>query len=328
MGPYSVDFRMSALAAYDRGEGSIREIAELFGIDKETIVEWLRLRRETGELEHRPMGGVRGWKLSPEDLPKLDELVQEKSDRSQAELARRLGQKHRIVVSRRTVGRGLRRLGLTRKKRTRRAREQTSPAVRGARGAFLRDARRSDRRRVLFYDEFGSHVGDTLPYAYAPSGARAICLTPGRPGTNFTLALTIGLRGVVAAFVFPGAMNGEAFEAYVQQILAPSLRPGDIVVVDRLSAHFNRAARGAIEARGATLRFLPPYSPDLNPVEECGSKVKHEVGRRQPDTVQALYDVIHDALHDISNQDLIGWYHHRAPYLFETSRTGAALPPL
>lgn len=324
MGPYSADLRKSVLAAYDRKEGSIRKLAAIYGIDKSTIVEWLRLRKETGGLDHRPMGGVRGWKLPPEDLSKLDELVREKNDRSQAELAQHLRRKHRIVVSRRTVGRGLRRLGLTRKKRTRRARERSSPSVRGARGAFLRDGRHLDRRHVLFFDEFGSHIGDTLPYGYAPAGERAICLTPGRPGTNVTLALTIGLRGIVAAFAFPGAMNGEAFEIYVRQLLAPSLRPGDVVILDRLAVHFSRAAREAIEARGASLRFLPPYSPDLNPVEECGSKVKHEVERQQPDSMKALYQTLHEALHDISNQDLIGWYRDRARYLYAPARTGVA----
>lgn len=184
-----------------------------------------------------------------------------------------------------------------------------------ARARFRRRARAVGSHRLIFLDEFGTHLGMTRRYGRALRGRRALGKTPCNTDPNITLVM--GLRrhkGVVAPLAFEGAMNGAVFEAYVRQNLAPELQPDDIVVVDGLSAHRVRGAREAIEARGATYWILPPYSPDLSPVENCGSKVKESLRAEAPRSIQAVYEAIGRALGKTTPQDAEGWFQH-AGYL-------------
>ncbi len=106
-------------------------------------------------------------------------------------------------------------------------------------------------------------------YAYAPRGERAIGKVPRKYGAIMTVMASMSLSGMGPAFVLDGAADSAAFEIYVEQILAPSLRPGQIVILDNLSIHLGPRVKQAIEARGCRLLFLPAYSPDLSPIEEA-----------------------------------------------------------
>ena len=108
--------------------------------------------------------------------------------------------------------------------------------------------------------------------------------------------------------VLDGAMNGQAFLAWVEQELAPTLSPGDIVVMDNLPAHMPAVVRAAIERREAELRYLPPYSPDLNPIEMAYSKVKALLKKAAARTVEALWQAIADAIHQITRPDALGYF--------------------
>ena len=112
--------------------------------------------------------------------------------------------------------------------------------------------------------------------------------------TTFVGALT--LRGFIAPFVLDGPINRDAFEAYVEQVLAPSLRPGDIVIMDNLSSHKGPQVRELIEAAGAELRYLPPYSPDFNPIENAFAKLKALLRKAAQRTVEGLWSVIGESL--------------------------------
>src|SRR4029453_4197467 len=107
-------------------------------------------------------------------------------------------------------------------------------------------------------------------------------------GTAWTLVAAIGTSGVQAPWLLEGAMTGAAFEAYVTHVLVPMLQPGDIVVLDNLGAHKRIQAQQAIEARGAQVEFLSPYSPDFNPIELCWAKVKPALRRAKALTAEAL----------------------------------------
>ena len=124
--------------------------------------------------------------------------------------------------------------------------------------------------------------------------------------TTFTGALR--LSGLTAPMVLDGAMTGEWFTAYVRQILAPTLRPGDIVILDNLPAHKGAAAQEVIQAAGATLRFLPPYSPDFNPIENAFSKLKALLRKAATRTIDALWDAIRDALPQFSPQECASYF--------------------
>ncbi len=120
------------------------------------------------------------------------------------------------------------------------------------------------------------------------------------------------LAGVVAPFSFEGGMNGDKFESYIRERVVPELREGDIVLVDNLGAHRKLGIRELIEARGAEYKYLPAYSPELNPVEECGSKIKESVRSDAPRTAQAVHDAIARGVGRVTAKDAAGWFDHAA----------------
>lgn len=148
----------------------------------------------------------------------------------------------------------------------------------------------------MFIDESGFATGMTRRYGRSPRGRRLVAAVP--HGHWQTSTLIAGLRhdGIVAPLVIDHPMNGTTFAAYVEQFLAPTLSPGDVVVLDNLSCHKNAAARQAIEAKGATLRPLPAYSPDFNPIEQVFSKLKSHVRKIAPRTMEALWTTIGQGL--------------------------------
>lgn len=164
-----------------------------------------------------------------------------------------------------------------------------------------------DPDRVTFVDEFGINLEMTRTHARAPDGERAYATVPGRARGNFTLLYGLRRTGVVAPIVFPGAVNATIFAAWLRRHLGPTLRPGDVVVYDRLRAHRSDDATAAIAARGATLLLLPAYSPDLNPIENSGSKVKTRLRAAAARTWEPLLDAVAAALHAITRSDVSGW---------------------
>jgi transposase len=159
-------------------------------------------------------------------------------------------------------------------------------------------------------DETGSHIALTPLYAYAPRGQRAVGKVPRNYGANTTLMASLSRQGMGEAFILAGAADAVAFELYIEQILAPSLHRGQIVIMDNLSIHQGRRVRQAIEAKGCQLLFLPAYSPDLSPIEEAFSKLKTYLRRVGARTHQALIDAITQALLTVTAADARGWFTH------------------
>ena len=150
----------------------------------------------------------------------------------------------------------------------------------------------------------------TRAHARAPMGLRAMDAVPKNWGDNVTVTAALTLDGIVAPMMLHGAMNGRAFDAYVEQCLAPELRPGDVVVLDRLGAHKGPRIVDLIEARGARLVFLPSYSPDFNPIEHAWSKLKALLRKAGARTLRKLGRALRDALLAITPRDALGWIAH------------------
>jgi transposase len=179
------------------------------------------------------------------------------------------------------------------------------------RGLWRWLASRFDARRLVFVDESGFHTSMTRLYARAPRGKRAYGKVPRNRGKNTTLIAAITIEGGMGETIaVEGATDAEAFEAYVEHFLAPSLEEGQVVVLDGLGAHRTQKVRGLVERRGADLVFLPPYSPDLNPIEEAFSKIKQLVRKAGARTREALVEAIGRALAAITPQDAAGWFAH------------------
>jgi transposase len=162
----------------------------------------------------------------------------------------------------------------------------------------------------VFVDETGAHIAMTPLYAYAPRGQRAYGKVPRNPGANTTLIASLSRQGMGEALILEGAADTLAFELYIEQILAPSLRPGQIVIMDNLSIHQSAQVRQAIQAKGCQLLFLPAYSPDLSPIEEAFSKLKTYLRRLGVRTHEALFEAIAQALLMVTAADARGWFTH------------------
>lgn len=148
------------------------------------------------------------------------------------------------------------------------------------------------------------------PYARSERGSRVEGAAPVNYGPNVTVIGAIRLEGIVSALSFEGALDGELFLAYTKEMLATELRPGDVVVMDNLASHKVVGVREAIEATGASLLYLPPYSPDLNPIEKCWSKVKHFLRSISARTKEALYQALAQGFDLVTKKDLLGWFKH------------------
>jgi transposase len=162
----------------------------------------------------------------------------------------------------------------------------------------------------VIVDESGTNLNLTPRYARAPCGQRAYGQVPRNTPPNTTLIAALTMSGMGPAMVMSGATDTAAFEVYVTHFLAPSLRPGQIVVMDNLSAHKSRRVQEVIAARGCELWYLPSYSPDLSPIEEAFSKLKALLRRAQARTYEALETAIAMALDQITAADARGYFGH------------------
>jgi transposase len=309
MRPYSNDLRERIVAAIDRGEHSLRQIAYLFSVNLSFLVRLLQRRRATGSVQPKPHAGGPPLKLDADAVRRLLELVRQQPDATLAELRDRLG----IPCHLATIARVLRRHRISRKKKTLHAQERDRPEVQAQRSAFTAKLAAVDPEHLVFVDEFGTTTAMTRRYGRAPEGERVQAAAPGA-WKNVTLIVGLRPTEVVAPFVFEGATDGAAFGTYVPKVLVPELQPGDVVVWDNLQPHKNAQVIAAIEAAGARVEPLPVYSPDLTPIEELGSKVKEflrSVGAR---TTQTVMGALGTALEQITPEDIEGWFQDRCAY--------------
>src|SRR3954447_17871006 len=312
MTPYSQDLRQRILETVERGEGSLRQIARRFLVSLSFVTRLLQLHRSTGSPQPRPHGGGNPAKLSPQDLERLRELIRQQPDATLEECRQRLG----VDCSLMTISRALSQLGLPRKKKVPRAQEQDRPDVQERRREFCEGLAGGDPRRLVFVDECGADTAMTRTHGRAPAGQRVYTNTPGHREA-ITLISGMRLSGVTATLAFPGATDTDVFETYVEQVLAPELKPGDVVIWDNLKPHESEEALEAVEAAGARVVPLPPWSPDLTPIEEMISKVKGSLRSAAARTKETVYAAFGSALHDVTLDDIAGWFQDRAAYAMQ-----------
>jgi transposase len=172
-----------------------------------------------------------------------------------------------------------------------------------------------DPGRLVFVDEMGTNTSLAARYAYSPKGSRAYTKVPRNRGANTTLLGSMSLRGMGPCLAVEGPTTATVFEAYVERVLAPTLRRGQIVVVDNLGAHKSERVRKLLEGRGCQLLFLPPYSPDLNPIEEAFSKIKGALRKARARTREALIEALGVAISAVTARDARGFFEHGGYHL-------------
>ena len=241
--------------------------------------------------------------LDQEGLERLRRLVEERPDATLADLRDRLGVGGSVMI----VWRALKKLGITRKKKTKHAAEQDRPDVQEKRRAFREEIKPIEPKRLVFVDETGVATAMTPAYGRAPSGERVVDSAPAS-WESVTVIAALGLDGVDAPMAISGSSDAATFLTYVEQVLVPTLRPGDVVVFDNRASHFAPGVAEAIEKAGARVLPLPPYSPDLNPIEEMFSKFKESLRRAAARTKAHLIEAIGEALKQVAAQDIVGWF--------------------
>src|SRR3954471_22489230 len=305
MQPLSNDLRKRILDAVDHNEGSRRKLAARFKVNTSTITKLLRLRRETGSYGPRPHGGGIVPTLDGDALQRLRGLVEETPDATLEALRQGMG----ITGSRMIICRALQKLGLPLKKKSPHASERDTPEVQEERREFAEEVEPIEPKRLVFVDETGVTTAMTPAYGRAPEGVRVEASAPAS-WESVTVIAAIGLGGVRAPLAFEGAVNAATFLAYVEQILVPALRRGDVVIFDNLSSHLSPGVSEAIERAGASVLPLPPYSPDFSPIEEMFSKFKEFLRRVGARAKEHLYDAIGEGLREVTPQDILGWFRH------------------
>ncbi len=188
--------------------------------------------------------------------------------------------------------------------------ERDTPRVLKARSEYREASEGFDLARLKFVDESGVNLALTRLFGRAPKGERVTDAVPRNYGENVTLLGALSLAGVEALMTVNGATDGEVFLVFVREVLSPALRAGNVVIWDNLGAHRSQVVREAVEARGASVIFLPPYSPDMNPIERCWSKIKTYLRAAKARTREALEAAIKQALSTVTESDARAWFKH------------------
>ena len=200
--------------------------------------------------------------------------------------------------------------GITPQKKSLHASERDTPRTQQARQDYRQRITALDLGRLKFVDESGVNLAMTRLYGRAPTGERVVGSVPQNYGQNVTMLGALGIQGLDAVMTVDGATDAEVFRTYVKQVLGPTLTPGDIVVMDNLQAHKAVGVQQALARRGARLLYLPPYSPDLSPIEPCWSKLKTARRKAKARTRAALDAAIAEAMATVSHTDAWGWFKH------------------
>ena len=184
--------------------------------------------------------------------------------------------------------------------------------MRALRAAFVEALAQEDATRLRFLDETSVRIDFARRYGRAPDGQRCVDAVPYKRGKNVTIVATLSPQGLEAVMEVEGALNQDIFAAYLQHVLVPELRPGDVIVLDNLPAHKDKTGRfdALVAACGARLLYLPPYSPDFSPIELAFSKFKTALRTTAARTRQALQEALCEAINWITEQDAKNWFHH------------------
>ncbi|MGH2371897.1 MAG: IS630 family transposase [bacterium] len=297
---YSQDLRERVMAAVDSGTGAYAA-ASIFRVSVSYIYKVLGRRKTTGETGARPWAGGPKPKLAAHDEA-LRAQVMSEPDATLAELQAWLIAEHDLKVSIGCLWKRLRQLGLTLKKSLRAA-EQDRADIAKAREEWRASQPDLNPEHLVFIDETGAKTNLARLYGRAPRGQRLIAPVPHRHWMTTTFVAALRHDEITAPCVFDGPMDGASFLTYVEHFLAPTLRQGDVVVLDNLASHKVAGVKEAIERAGATLRYLPAYSPDFNPIEQAFAKLKAALRKAAARTFDALVNAIAQALADFTAQE-------------------------
>jgi transposase len=286
---------------------SRNEAAEVFGVAISTAVKWMQRLRDTGSWAAKPRGG--GVSPLEQHKERILAVVRERPDATLKEILAAL-RKQGIHARQTALWGFLVRHNITRKKKSLRAVEQKRKDVVRARRKWIREQGLLDPAKLVFIDETSVNTNMVRLYGRCPCGLRLVDHVPFGHWETMTFVSALRHDAMVAPMLIEGPMNGELFLAYVEQCLVPTLKPNDIVVMDNVATHKVAGVADAIEAAGATLRYLPQYSPDLNPIEMPFSKFKAYLRKLAQRTIPGIRRGIRSFLSSLKGQECANYLRH------------------
>lgn len=302
MEPYSMGLRECVLADCEAGMKT-KAVATKHRVSPAWVRRLKQRKRETGQVGPSPHGGGRVPKI---DRERLARQVEQTPDATLAELRDKLGV--RCALS--ALHKALATLRITLKQKSMRAAEQDRPDVARKWAEWKLWQIGIDPGLLVFIDETWAKTNMTRLRGGAEAGRRVVGTVPHGHWKTTTLVAALSLSGVRCSMVNDGAINRRSFEAFVEQVLAPTLKPGLIVVMDNLSSHKGPRVAELIRKAGAELLYLPPYSPDLSPVEPAFSKIKQLLRSATHRTSEALWGAMQSILDCVTASDAQGYFGH------------------
>jgi transposase len=304
--PYSLDLRERVLKDCDNGMSS-EDAARKYSVAIATVYSWRAQRRETGSIAPKQYKPGPKMKLAPYEK-EVRQIVADYPDATLVEIVEKLSPY--VTVSETTVCDFLKHLKITWKKKTLCAAEQHREDVVAEREEWKGFQEAIDVTKIVFIDETWTKTNMTPLYGRAEIGKRVIDYVPHGHWKTTTFMAALRHDGLTAPMVVDGAINGALFLAYVEQILIPTLQAGDIVVFDNLSSHKVPGVKEAIESVGAKVIPLPPYSPDLNPIEMVFSKLKTLVRKLKVRKVEDLWRKLGELCDVFSPEECLNYFKH------------------
>jgi len=303
MAAISHDLRRRIFDARQEGE-TTSEVAERFAVSPAFVRRLMQRHREVGNIDAK--SGPRGPKRKlAADADRIRQLLTETPDLTVAEVRQRLAL---TTVCMLTVWRAIRLLDMTFKKKSIHAAERERKDVQTMRLIWPEIITMHAPKRLIFLDETWFVTNMTRLFGFAPRGQRLHASVPHGHYKKITFVGGLTTQGIIAPKVFDGSLNADIFSDYIEKVLAPVTRPGDLLIMDNLSAHKTTLVRATLEKHKIAYQCLPPYSPDLNPIENAFSKLKHLARKAAERTIDGLTKLIHRLIGDIRPVDCINYF--------------------
>jgi transposase len=303
----SRDIREKVVKAI-KGGMSRRQAAARFDVGPATAVRWAKRVETTGDVAPMKMGGDRRSQRIESHAAFILGEIKAKPDTTIMELRDKLRERHGLSLGYGTVWRFLARHKITRKKKTGHASEQEREDVEASREAWFEGQLDLDPRKLVFIDETSISTSMARRFGWAPRGERCRASIPFGHWKTTTFVAGLRVDRIDAPMMIDGALDGEAFRAYVEQFLAPTLSTGDTVVMDNVPLHKVVGVGEAIAARGANVLYLPAYSPDFNPIEKFFSQFKSILQRIAARTTDALEAAVAEALRTLTPDECRNYF--------------------
>lgn len=308
--PYSQDLRRKVVQAYERGEGSMRVLARRFSVGLSFVRDLIKRYRESGQIQ--PKAYQRGVKPKVRGAGEeaVQKWVQEAPNLTLNALCQRYQATFDQKVSKSAMDRALKRLNLTRKKKTFQDPQRQSERVQRRWTEYQEKVSAYSAEKRIYLDEMGAALNLVLEYGRSPKGERVYGERPTSQGERISTLGALSTQGIITALCFEGTLNGSVFLYFLEHFLCPQLKSGQVVIMDNASPHKVEEVAELIEETGAELLYLPPYHPDLNPIEMAWSSIKHFLRKAQTRTKDALYEALAQALNTLPPAHAKAYFEH------------------